>query len=52
VTITESYEKAFTAANVKKEQAFNESDLSFCVRLMKKGREKTSISPSKQLKPL
>ncbi len=31
-TITESYEKAFTAANLKKEQAFFESDLVFDIR--------------------
>jgi type I restriction enzyme M protein len=32
-TITEPYEKAFTAANLKKEQDFYESDLSFRVRI-------------------
>jgi len=31
-TITEPYEKAFTAANLKKEQAFYESDLVFDIR--------------------
>ncbi len=31
-TITEPYEKAFTAANLKKEQAFFESDLVFDIR--------------------
>jgi len=38
--ITESYEKAFTAANVKKEQDFHASDLSFCARVKVKGEEK------------
>lgn len=32
-TLTEPYEKAFTAANLKKEQDFHESELSFRVRL-------------------
>lgn len=32
-TITEPYEKAFTAANLKKEQAFFESDLVFDIRI-------------------
>jgi len=36
-----TYEKAFTAANVKKEQDFHESDLSFRVRVKVKGKEKT-----------
>ena len=40
-TITETYEKAFTAANVKKEQEFHESELSFRVRVKVKGKEKT-----------
>jgi type I restriction enzyme M protein len=42
-TITEPYEKAFTAANVKKEQDFHESDLTFRVvaRLSKVARPKT-----------
>ena len=31
--ITEPYEKAFTAANLKKEQEFYDSDLSFRVRV-------------------
>ena len=39
--ITEPYEKAFTAANVKKELDFYESDLSFRVRVKVKGKEKT-----------
>ena len=38
--VTEPYEKAFTAANVKKEQEFHESDLSFRVRVQAKGKEK------------
>jgi type I restriction enzyme M protein len=33
-TITEPYEKAFTAANLKKEQAFYDSDLSFDLRVI------------------
>jgi len=32
-TITEPYEKAFTAANLKKEQEFYESDLTFRIRV-------------------
>lgn len=39
--ISERYEKAFTAANVKKEQDFHESDLIFRVRVKAKGKEKT-----------
>ena len=39
--VTEPYEKAFTAANLKKEQDFHESDLSFRVRVKAKGQEKT-----------
>jgi type I restriction enzyme M protein len=39
--VTEPYEKAFTAANLKKEQEFHESDLSFRVRVKVKGKEKT-----------
>ena len=41
--ITEPYEKAFTAANVKKEQDFHESDLTFRVvaRLSKVAKPKT-----------
>ena len=39
--ITETYEKTFTAANVKKEQGFHESDLSFRVRVKVNGKEKT-----------
>jgi len=39
--VTEPYEKTFTAANVKKEQDFHESDLSFRVRVKTKGKEKT-----------
>ncbi len=39
--ITEPYEKAFTAANLKKEQEFYESDLTFRVRLKMGKTEKT-----------
>ena len=39
--VTEPYEKAFTAANVKKEQEFHESDLTFRVRVKAKGKEQT-----------
>ena len=38
--ITEPYEKTLSAANVKKEQNFYESDLTFRVRLKVKGKEK------------
>jgi type I restriction enzyme M protein len=40
-TITEPYEKAFTAANLKKEQEFYENDLSFRVRMRKGDAERT-----------
>ena len=40
-TLTEPYEKAFTAANLKKEQEFHDSDLSFCVRVKADDQEKT-----------
>ena len=39
--ITEPYEKAFTAANLKKEQEFYDSDLTFRVRVKAEGKEKT-----------
>jgi type I restriction enzyme M protein len=39
--ITEAYEKAFTAANVKKEQDFHASDLRFSVRVQAQGAERT-----------
>jgi len=39
--VTEPYEKAFTAANVKKEQEFYGSDLTFRVRAKVKGKEKS-----------
>ncbi len=39
--VTEPYEKAFTAANVKKEQEFHQSELSFRVRVKVSGKEKT-----------
>lgn len=40
-TITEPYEKAFTAANLKKEQEFYDSDLTFRVRTNVNKTEKT-----------
>lgn len=48
-TITEPYEKAFTAANIKKEQEFHDSEISFRVRLKEKDAEKTvgiALKPS------
>lgn len=39
--ITEPYEKAFTAANLAKEQTFHDSDLNFRVRVKADGKEKT-----------
>ena len=39
--ITEPYEKAFTAANLKKEQEFYDSDLTFRVRAEGGQEEKT-----------
>ena len=39
--ITEAYEKAFTAANLAKEQAFHDSEISFSVRLKAAVGEKT-----------
>ena len=39
--VTEPYEKTFTAANVKKEQEFYASDLTFRVRVKAKGKEQT-----------
>ncbi len=39
--VTEPYQKTFSAANLKKEQEFHASDLSFRVRLKAKGEEKT-----------
>ena len=45
--VTEPYEKTFTTANVKKEQDFHESDLSFRVRVKAKGKEKTVEFPVK-----
>lgn len=47
-TVTEPYEKAFTAANLKKEQEFYDSDLTFRVRLKAGNSEKTetlTLSP-------
>ena len=40
-TVTEPYEKAFTAANLKKEQAFYDSELSFRARLKVGATERT-----------
>ncbi len=40
-TVTEPYEKAFTAANLKKEQEFHDSDITFRVRVKAEGQEKT-----------
>ncbi len=40
-TITEPYEKAFTAANLKKELEFYESELTFLARVKADGEEKT-----------
>ena len=43
-TITEPYEKAFTAANLKKEQEFYDSDLTFRIRLKTgKGEENKTV---------
>lgn len=39
--VTEPYQKTFSPANLKKEQDFHASDLSFRVRLKAKGEEKT-----------
>ena len=39
--ITEPYEKAFTAANIAKQQAFHDSDLTFRVRVKADSKEKT-----------
>jgi type I restriction enzyme M protein len=39
--VTEPYEKAFTAANVAREQAFHESNLTFRVRVKADEKEKT-----------
>jgi type I restriction enzyme M protein len=47
--VTEPYEKAFTAANLKKEQDFYASDLSFTVRMKTAAGEKTTpltLSPT------
>ena len=38
-TLTEPYEKAFTAANLKKEQEFHDSDITFRVRVKVDGEE-------------
>jgi type I restriction enzyme M protein len=39
--VTEPYEKAFTAANLAKEQTFHDSDLTFRVRVKADNKEKT-----------
>jgi type I restriction enzyme M protein len=39
--VTESYEKTFSAANLKKDLEFYESDLAFCVRVKTDDDEKT-----------
>ena len=47
-TITEPYEKAFTAANLRKEQEFHDSEVTFRVRLKVGKQEKTealTLSP-------
>jgi len=56
-TVTEPYKKAFTAANLKKEQEFHDSDLTFRVRVKADDTEKTitialkpADSAAKQLK--
>ena len=41
-TITEPYEKVFTAANLKKEQEFYQSDLTFRIRVKGEKDEKTA----------
>ena len=41
--ITEPYDKAFTAANIKKEQEFYDSDLTFRIRLKAGKNEKTEM---------
>jgi len=41
-TVTEPYEKEFTAANLKKEQEFYDSELTFQVHLTIGGKEKTA----------
>ncbi len=41
--VTEPYEKAFTAANVKKEQEFYDSDLTFRIRL-KSGKSEKAVT--------
>jgi len=40
-TVTEHYEKAFTAANLKKEQEFYQCDLTFRARVTANGKQKT-----------
>ncbi|MDP3650210.1 MAG: class I SAM-dependent DNA methyltransferase [Rhodoferax sp.] len=48
-TVTEPYVKAFTAANLKKEQEFYDSDISFSLRVKADGKEKNvtiALKPS------
>jgi type I restriction enzyme M protein len=40
-TVTEPYDKAFTAANLKKEQEFHDSELTFRVRVKAETKEKS-----------
>ena len=42
-TITEPYDKTFSAANLRKEQQFYDSELRFAVRLADKGGERTEV---------
>ncbi len=46
--ITEPYEKAFTAANLKKELEFYASDLTFCARLKVGKTAKIETPPYRQ----
>ena len=49
--ITEPYDKAFTTANIKKEQEFYDSDLNFRIRLKAGKSEKTEtlvLAPERQ----
>lgn len=47
-TITEPYEKAFTAANLKKEQEFYDSDLTFRIRVKDGNGDKVETMSLKQ----
>jgi len=44
--ITEPYTKAFTPANIKKEQEFYESDMEFCIKLKISTGQSISTAPS------